>query len=507
MRPTASLFLFAALATLLSACGETGPSPPDSVPPLDSGAQQDNLPESFASDDLPPRFNDYVPKVVREYDNPRGYIYHPAESEPFEMVLVPGDVEAGIEPFYIGRTEVTWDMFEQWANRTDIEWEEAEALMDRDLRPSVWPDFAESIVMGLGQRPATGMSWRTAEAFCLWLSEQTGRTYRLPTDAEWSHVLALSGGLPADEAALLARAALAENSLAVIDDGWWETEVTRYVAGGQPDALGLYDLLGNVAEWVQPTDEGRWVRGGHFGLPAVELTADWRAVEDQMVWNETYPQHPVSRYWYRDHYYQGLRLVCEADNLPKEVGEPLIYPRRYTGEVPYRDLTDEAEHRHNDALRPEPSGIESGLGWPRPTFDMTLIPGDKASGIAPFYMQTTEVTWDMFGNWFAGRGLGDAAFERWRGYGFHPSMYWESDMVKMGLGDRPAVGMSRRAAELFCEWLSEETGRAYRLPTDAEWRHALAAGGGMPANWDDLLEQAALHNKVGSRAAGPRSCA
>ena len=63
---------------------------------------------------------------------------------------------------------------------------------------------------------------------------------------------------------------------------------------------------------VADTGAERIVRGGHFMLEVDEFNADWKGVENQQIWNETYPQLPLSKFWYRDHYYQGIRLVSDV---------------------------------------------------------------------------------------------------------------------------------------------------------------------------------------------------
>ena len=238
------------------------------------------------------------------------------EQVPFEMVLIPGSEEDGIKPFYIGATEVSRKMLLRWSYGDDLEdYKEYHRLMELGLRPS--PNWSEHIALHLARDeknwldyPALAPSWLTAQSFCLWLSEQTGKTYRLPTDQEWMHVLQLSGGVPKSREALLSQAVLKDNAP---DDELEIDKEPRPVVYGKPNKLGLYHLLGNAAEWVQPEGNKRWVRGGHFMLKADELTDHWQAIEDQEVWNETYPNYPQSRFWYLDFYVTGIRLVCEVE--------------------------------------------------------------------------------------------------------------------------------------------------------------------------------------------------
>lgn len=277
---------------------------------------------------LPGRFTDYVPRYILETETQ-------LDPVPFEMVLVPGDAEAGIQPFYMATHEVTWNMLGDWASHIDIDVNTAANLMAIDLRPSKLYEDCTQVKFGKDNRPAISMSRTTAEAYAKWLGEVTGRKYRLPTDAEWQHALKLGGGIPEDREALLAQAWLDDNSerFTIASDSGGahnpfattapENESAASVVGKsavvgarQPNALGIYDMLGNAAEWVVGTGAKRIVRGGHFQLPADQLTADWMDQEDDDLWNASYPQKPNSRYWYRDHYYQGIRLVCEPVNVP-----------------------------------------------------------------------------------------------------------------------------------------------------------------------------------------------
>lgn len=245
---------------------------------------------------------------------------------PFQMLLIPGDKSRGIEPFYIAETEVTWGMMKDWMYQVDLigqelTYRERAEIENKGQRPSpIYGDLVNILLADDAGRPAAGVSWRTAETYCAWLSQQTGRTYRLPTDEEWMHVFELSGGV-ASEQVLADQAVFADTGGDNIEkwgEPYFRDHVTRPVKSKRPNKLGLYDFLGNVAEWVQPTSEERWVRGGHFMLKTNEFNRDWRGIEDQEVWNESYPQIPRSQSWYFDQIFPGLRLVCEVESVDQE---------------------------------------------------------------------------------------------------------------------------------------------------------------------------------------------
>jgi formylglycine-generating enzyme required for sulfatase activity len=89
--------------------------------------------------------------------------------------------------------------------------------------------------------PVTSVSWKEAREFCLKLSQKEGATYRLPTEAEWEYACrADTADAPSDRTELDAVAWYADNS-----------EGTTHPGGQKrPNAWGLHDMLGNVAEWT-----------------------------------------------------------------------------------------------------------------------------------------------------------------------------------------------------------------------------------------------------------------
>ena len=233
----------------------------------------------------------------------------------FDMVFVQGDPEQDIKPFYLSKTEVRLEMFDPWAMGYGMDWPNDEVVMRTGFYPSEYWGFYQSYEWLYNkQYPALAMSRTVAEKYCESLSELTGRTYRLPTEAEWEYALKIGGGVPSDRPSLLRVAQLDVAENLSEDVPFWP--IPAKVGTKSADGLGLHDMLGNAAEWVSGTGKQRVVRGGHFELPPEKLSAGWRAVEDLQVWNETYPQLPVSRAFYRDFPYTGIRLACDADQAP-----------------------------------------------------------------------------------------------------------------------------------------------------------------------------------------------
>lgn len=106
--------------------------------------------------------------------------------------------------------------------------------------------------------PVAGITWHDAAAYCLWLAAQSGRTYRLPTEAEWER--AARG----DDARTYPWGEDAPSSDRCNHNTRQTTPVTATPAGRSP--FGVCDLVGNVREWTT-TRWGDDVRQPHFLYP------------------------------------------------------------------------------------------------------------------------------------------------------------------------------------------------------------------------------------------------
>jgi formylglycine-generating enzyme required for sulfatase activity len=165
--------------------------------------------------------------------------------------------------FYIGRVPVTNAQYATFVQSARYE------------APSYWDQ--EGIPAGKGDHPVVQCSWRDARAFCDWLSKATGRSFSLPTEAEWEKAARGTRGRIYPWGDRQPTAELCNYDLQL----GRTTPVGQYAKNVSP--YGALDLAGNVGEWTSslyrpypyrvddgredPAAEGvRVVRGGSFSL-------------------------------------------------------------------------------------------------------------------------------------------------------------------------------------------------------------------------------------------------
>ena len=240
--------------------------------------------------------------------------------------------KVSLSSFYMSIYETSWEQYNTFfKDETTSRNTDADAI----TRPS--PPYLD-FTLGMGKEgfPAGSMQQYGAIMFCRWLYKQTGVFYRLPTEAEWEYACRAGSQdiwpTGNDSAALNKVAWNAANSQ------------QKYQAIGtlQPNAFGLYDMLGNVAEWVldqydstyfnqlqdgvlnpkiAPTKRSpRSVRGGSYRDNASELRSANRTLANS-IWNRRDPQIPKSKWWNTDAPFVGFRVVRPLEQPTPEEAE------------------------------------------------------------------------------------------------------------------------------------------------------------------------------------------
>jgi formylglycine-generating enzyme required for sulfatase activity len=231
----------------------------------------------------------------------------------------------------MSKFEITWDQYDAWSDEIDqlrrkmfaLEANARDLVVDGVSKPTA-PYTDMSFGMGKGNYPAICMTQHAARTFCKWLSAKTGRYYRLPTEAEWEY---------ACRAGTKTAYSFGDDPEQLDDYAWYsDNSDIQYQKVGQkqPNPWGLYDMHGNVAEWVldqydperyRQLDDGvrnpllvplklypRVVRGGSWDDDPDKLRSAARVASHE-DWKDQDPQIPRSIWYHTDALGVGFRVV------------------------------------------------------------------------------------------------------------------------------------------------------------------------------------------------------
>ena len=246
-------------------------------------------------------------------------------------------VDVAIEPFWMGKYEVTWAQFEPYMavnfafkrlENARIRKVDAKNKIDAITAPSALYDPSFSYEAGDAlDMPAATMTQFSAKQFTKWLSLLCEDFYRLPSEAEWEHAARSNtktvyffGDDPAE----------------LHKYGWFEknSDYERHRVGQlKPNPWGLHDIYGNVAEWtldqhdpltykrlhekmaVTMIDAINWPqhqyarisKGGSWELPAGQCRTASRLIDDKK-WKEEDPEFLKSPWWYTSYPGTGVGI-------------------------------------------------------------------------------------------------------------------------------------------------------------------------------------------------------
>jgi len=284
------------------------PQPETNLPRPEDGPKPSNTGDTSTktSTAKPKAVKRSVPGTAVDYE----MVYVPAG----EVTIVEGDMEKTVTvgPFWIGKTELPWEMYDIYVFNLDEQGVNAAAdAVSRPSRPYIPPDRG----FGHAGYPAISMTNQGATKFCEWLSAKTGRKYRLPTVAEW-RLAALAGSD--------GQYAFGNDASKIDDYAWTENnspEKTQPIGQKKPNALGLLDIHGNVMEWCRTMDGEGFVACGGSYISTPEDSTAFSYAEQDWEWQMTDPQIPKSPWWMSDASWVGMRIICEDETVNAPEGE------------------------------------------------------------------------------------------------------------------------------------------------------------------------------------------
>jgi len=306
-----------------------------------------------------------TPAIVTGFENFDEKI--PGTSVSFKMVAVPGGtfnmgtpadepfrnsdegpvINVAVDSFWMGEIEVSWNEYLAFFNATSSQGRKEAVTQEKEtdaISGATPPWGAPDQGWGKGTRPAITMSHLAALTYCRWLSQVTGKKYRLPTEAEWEYA-ARGGtntpyffeGSPKDFetdglwSKIFGADTAVINSYVIYNENSPTKTMEPLAVKANP--YGLKNMLGNVSEFCldfyDPTVYSKYpkglvknprgprngmervVRGGAYNYSAKDLRVGRRDFTHTKDWLVTDPQIPKSIWWYSDSKNVGFRVVCE----------------------------------------------------------------------------------------------------------------------------------------------------------------------------------------------------
>jgi formylglycine-generating enzyme required for sulfatase activity len=281
-----------------------------------------------------------VPAGTFEMGSPETEAYRRANEGPVRRVRP--------NQFWMGRVEVTWREYDAYYAQRGTGGRQEFVKQTTDAVTGPTPPYGSPDQgWGKSSRPAITMTHHAATQYCEWLSQVTGKRFRLPTEAEWEYAARAGTSspyfFPGDPQRFTERywlnRFLGLKTAPIGEFVWYQQNSnlrTHPPDTAKPNPWGLVNMLGNVKEfcldWYDAeaykqysegevanprgpaSGEEHAIRGGSYRSDAADLRVAARDHTRTDDWLMTDPQVPKSTWWYSDSTDVGFRIVREFED-------------------------------------------------------------------------------------------------------------------------------------------------------------------------------------------------
>ena len=216
-----------------------------------------------------------------------------------------------LQPFFMGKYQVTQA---QWRFVAQL------PQVNRELKSDPSRLKGDGSTSLTNHRPVEQVSWEDAVEFCDRLSQYTGRTYRLPSEAEWEYACRAGTTTPFHFGETITTDLANYDGNSTYGNGVkgvYRKETTEVGIFGVANNFGLYDMHGNVYEWCQdhwhsnyegaPTDGSAWLSNKEDSNRRLLRGGSWD-------YNPDYCRSAYRNYYnlVNGDYFIGFRVVCSG---------------------------------------------------------------------------------------------------------------------------------------------------------------------------------------------------
>ena len=332
---------------------------------------------------------------------------------------------------------------------------------------------------GRGHRPAINVSWEDAQDYLYWLGRKTGESYHLLSEAEWEYAVRAGtttdyywgDGISASNE-ICTYAKVSGQRFACAEG---EPDMTVPVGSFRPNPFGLYDMIGNVQEWTADCWNDTYYRAPADGRAWQQGDCTLRVIRGGSYHREDDSHDSASRLSASSSErkgFIGFRVARAAPAVKRESRDDFhrdpvqgLERGRFKS---VGDVFSDCARCPEMVVLPGGSFLMGSPPYTRYASD-SQQPYHPVTIAEPFAVGRYEVTFDEWDACVAEGGC--------NGY--------EPEDEKWGRGNRPVINVNWDNAHDYLNWLSQKTGKSYRLLSEAEWEYAVRAGTTTDNYWGD----------------------